>query len=106
LLVFRTRKEVQILNINQSFVSRIKTSGIKNNQILSLSVEKEEVERCKELILQYGLLTPPVIGDFSDGKKVVLAGECEFLALKKLGIQDVEAITISITEEEAPKISF
>jgi ParB-like chromosome segregation protein Spo0J len=97
---------VKNLSTNQGLISRISTTEIKNNQILTLSVDKEDVQRCTDVILQYGLLTPPVIGDFSDGRKVVLAGECEFLALKKLGVKDVDAITIQISAEEAPKISL
>lgn len=98
---------MNFLSINEGLIRRIQTKEVKNNQILTLSVAKEDIERCTEVIQQYGLLTPPVVGDFPDGRKVVLSGECEFLALRNLGIKDVDAITIAIfDEEEAPKISL
>jgi ParB family chromosome partitioning protein len=90
----------------QGVISRIETCGIKNNQILALSVEKRDVERCEDVIREYGLLTPPVVGSFGNGGRIVLSGECEMLALRGMGIKSVDAVTIPINEEEAPKISL
>jgi len=90
----------------QGYISRIETCGIRNNQILGISVENKDVERCADVIRTYGMLTPPVVGSFKDGGRVLLSGECEMLALKRLGVKDVDAVTIPISEDEAPKLSL
>jgi ParB family chromosome partitioning protein len=98
---------VKVLKQMQGIISRVETCGIKNNQILALSVNKQDIERCEEVIREYGLLTPPVVGSFGNGKQIVLAGECEMLALKGMGIKSVDAVTIAIDkEEDVSKISL
>jgi ParB family chromosome partitioning protein len=88
-------------------LTRVQTSCVQDNQVLALSVDRQDLDRCTQVIRQYGLLMPPVVGDFSDGTRMVLSGECEFLALREMGIQSVEAVTVSITEkEEGNKLSL
>jgi ParB family chromosome partitioning protein len=96
----------EIMENVQRVISRIETCGIKNNKILALSVEKQDVERCSAVIKEYGLLIPPVVGNFGNGSRIVLSGECEILALKGMGVKNVDVVTIPISEEEAPKISL
>ena len=87
--------------------TRVETSCVQDNQVLALSVNRQDVDRCSKIIRQYGLLTPPVVGSFADGTRLVLAGECEFLALREMGIKNVEAITVPISERyEGDKLSL
>ncbi|MDD4347457.1 MAG: ParB/RepB/Spo0J family partition protein [Desulfitobacteriaceae bacterium] len=78
----------------------METAFVKDNQVLSLSVNRQDVERCARVIREYGLLTPPVIGDLPDGTRLVLSGECEFLALREMGVRNVEAVAVPILEEQ------
>lgn len=81
-------------------ITRVETACVKDNQVLSLSVNRQDVERCARVIRQYGLLTPPVVGDLPDGTRLVLSGECEFLALREMGVKNVEAVAVPISEEQ------
>lgn len=83
----------------EQLITRVETACVKDNQVLSLSVNRQDVERCARVIREYGLLTPPVVGDFPDGTRMVLSGECEFLALREMGIRSVEAVAVPILEE-------
>ena len=87
--------------------TRVETSCVQDNQVLALSVNRQDVDRCSKVIRQYGLLTPPVVGSFADGTRMILAGECEFLALREMGIKNVEAISVPISEKyEGDKLSL
>lgn len=81
-------------------ITQVETACVKDNQVLSLSVNRQDVERCARVIRQYGLLTPPVVGDFPDGTRLVLSGECEFLALREMGMRSVEAVAVPMLEEQ------
>ena len=48
-------------------ITWVETARVKDNQVLSLSINRQDVERCARVIRQYGLLTPPVVGDFPGG---------------------------------------
>jgi len=79
-------------------ITWVETACVKDNQVLSLSVNRQDVERCARVIRQYDLLTPPVVGDFPDGTRLVLSGEFEFLALREMGVRSVEAVAVPILE--------
>lgn len=90
---------------NQIF--KVDTNCIKDNQVLAMSVNRQDVERSTRVIRQYGLLMPPVVGNFSDGTQLVLSGECEIMALKEMGIKSVDAVTVPIVaSDEGDKISL
>ncbi|AGL03222.1 ParB/RepB/Spo0J family partition protein [Desulfoscipio gibsoniae] len=84
----------------ERLITQVETACVKDNQVLSLSVNRHDVERCARVIREYGLLTPPVVGDFPDGTRMVLSGECEFLALREMGVRSVEAVAVSVLEEQ------
>lgn len=84
----------------QNQIFQVDTTCIKDNQVLALSVNRQDVERCTRIIRQYGLVTPPVIGNFKDGTKLLLSGECEFMALKEMGVTNVEAVAVPISLSE------
>jgi ParB family chromosome partitioning protein len=94
--------------MNQTYgnIAQVDTAYVKDNQTLALSVHHQDVERCQQVIREYGVLTPPVVGSFSNGTHVILSGECEFLALRELGIRNVEVVAVPIDEDEAPKLSL
>lgn len=85
---------------SERLITWVETACVKDNQVLSLSVNRQDVERCARVIRQYGLLTPPVVGDFPDGTRLVLSGECEFLALREMGVRSVEAVAVPVMEEQ------
>lgn len=95
------------MNEVQNQIFRVDTTCIKDNQVLAMSVNRQDVERCTRVIRQYGLLTPPVVGNFKDGTQLVISGECEFMALKEMGVKKVDAVSVPIVEdEEGDKLSL
>lgn len=91
----------------EGYIARVETACVQDNQVLALSVNRQDIDRCTKVIRQYGLLTPPVVGSFADGTRLLLSGECEFLALREIGIKSVDAVTVPITEEnEGDKLSL
>jgi ParB family chromosome partitioning protein len=88
-------------------IARVETACVQDNHILALSVNRRDVDRCVKVIRQYGLLSPPVIGELEGGGQILLSGECEFLALREIGMKSVEAVTIPITgKDEGDKLSL
>jgi len=88
-------------------ITRVETAYVQDNKLLALSVNRQDIERCTKVIYQYGLLTPPVVGSFADGAQMLLSGECEFMALREMGIKSVEAVTVPISEKnEGDKLSL
>lgn len=88
-------------------ITRVETTYVQDNKLLALSVNRQDIERCIKVIRQYGLLTPPVVGSFADGAQLLLSGECEFMALREMGIKSVEAVTVPISEKnEGDKLSL
>ena len=88
-------------------ITRVETTYVQDNKLLALSVNRQDIERCMKVIRQYGLLTPPVVGSFADGAQLLLSGECEFMALREMGIKSVEAVTVPISEKnEGDKLSL
>lgn len=86
---------------------QVETSCVQDNRVLALSVGRQDIDRCVKVIRQYGLLTPPVVGDLAGGGQVVLSGECEFLAMREIGAKSVDAVTVPIGEkEEGDKLSL
>jgi len=91
----------------QNQIFKVDTTCIKDNQVLAMSVNRQDVERCSRVIRQYGLLMPPVVGNFKDGTQLVISGECEFMALKEMGVKKVDAVSVPIIEdEESDKLSL
>lgn len=85
----------------ERIITQIETAYVKDNQVLSLSVNRQDVERCARVIREYGLLTPPVVGDFPDGTRMVISRECEFWALQAEGFKNLEEgqeVTFDIVE--------
>jgi len=96
-----------VMKDKEGHITRVETACVQDNQVLALSVNRQDIERCTKVIRQYGLLTPPVVGSFADGTRLLLSGECEFLALREIGIKSVDAVTVPITEEnEGDKLSL
>jgi ParB family chromosome partitioning protein len=88
-------------------IARVETACVQDNHILALSVNRRDVDRCAKVIRQYGLLSPPVIGKLDGGDQILLSGECEFLALREIGVKSVEAVTVPITgKDEGDKLSL
>lgn len=88
-------------------IFKVDTTCIKDNQVLAMSVNRQDIERCSRVIRQYGILMPPVIGNFKDGTQLVLSGECELMALKEMGIKSVDAVAVPIVaEEEGDKLAL
>ena len=84
----------------KSRIDRVNPALVQDNQVLALSVNRQEVEQSTHFIREYGLLTPPVVGQLQDGTCRVLAGEREFLALRELGSRTAEAVVVFVEESE------
>ena len=89
-------KEVQ--SQRKSRIDQVDPSLVQDNQVLALSVNRQDVEQSAHFIREYGLLTPPVVGQLHDGTCRVLAGEREFLALREMGSRTAEAVIVFIEE--------
>jgi ParB family chromosome partitioning protein len=79
---------------------------IRNNEKLGISVHEDDIQMCQNIIEQYGMLTPPVVGLFPDGQKMLLSGECEFLTLKKMGLKEMTTVNIPVEEKDTSKVSL
>lgn len=80
---------------------------MQDNSHLALSVTENDISRCTKAIRQYGLLSPPVVGRLDDGTQAIISGECEFLALREMGVRTVEAIEIALNQkDEGNKLSL
>lgn len=85
----------------------VELATIRNNNYLSLTTTKKDVDRTAKTIRDYGLLTPLVIHPDKKGGHVVISGECELEALRKIGIKKIEAVVVACTDNiEANKLSL
>lgn len=91
----------------KSCITRVDPSLVKDNQVLALSVNRQDVDRSVHFIREYGLLMPPVIGQLQDGSCKVLSGEREFMALREMGVRTTEAVMVLVgAQEEMDKLSL
>jgi ParB family chromosome partitioning protein len=104
---FATIGGQQVPKSHEGRFAQVETACVQDNHVLALSVNRQDIDRCINVIRQYGLLVPPVIGDMGDKGQMVLSGECEFLALREIGIKRAEAVTVPIGEKgEGDKLSL
>ena len=91
----------------KSRITRVDPSLVKDNQVLALSVNRQDVDRSVHFIREYGLLMPPVIGQMQDGSCKVLSGERELMALREMGVRTTEAVMVLAgAQEEMDKLSL
>jgi len=84
-------------------LQRIKTDDVRPNS-MPLS---QKVETCKKLISQYGMLAPPVVGDFGDGTKTLLYGDCELKAMIEMKTDYAESMVVSLKDKaEGDKLAL
>ena len=84
----------------KSRIGRVDPALVQDNQVLALSVNRQEVDQSIHFIREYGLLTPPVVGQLRDGSCRVLSGEREFLALREMGVRTTDAVMVLVREQE------
>jgi len=88
-------------------VKEVEMATICSNNYLSLTTTEKDVDRCAKAIREYGLLTPLVIRPTINGGHVVISGECELEALRKIGVKKVEAVVVNCNDNtEADKLSL
>ena len=91
----------------KSRIEQVNPALVQDNQVLALSVNRQEVEQSTHFIREYGLLTPPVVGQLQDGTCKVLAGEREFLVLREMGSRTAEAVIVFVEEtDEMDRLSL
>lgn len=91
----------------QCVFKEVELATIRNNNYLSLTITKKDVDRCAKTIREYGLLTPLVIRPSGKGGHVVISGECELEALRETGIKKIEAVVVDCDDKiEANKLSL
>ncbi len=94
-------------NRPKSRIEQVNPALVQDNQVLALSVSRQEVEQSAHFIREYGLLMPPVVGQLHDGTCKVLAGEREFLALREMGSRTAEAVIVFVDEtDEMDRLSL
>ena len=88
-------------------LKEVELSTVRNNNYLSLTTTEKDVDRCMKTIREYGLLTPLVIHPDNKGGHVIISGECELEALRKIGIKKIEAVVVDCNDKiEANKLSL
>lgn len=88
-------------------VKEVEIATIRSNNYLSLTTTEKDVDRCAKAIREYGLMTPLVIRPTVKGGHVVISGECELEALRKIGIKKIEAVVVDCNDNtEADKLSL
>jgi len=84
-------------------LQKIKTDAVRPNSTPST----REIDTCKKLMRQYGILAPPVVGDFGDGTKALLYGDCELKAMIELETDHAESIVVTLKDKtEGDKLSL
>lgn len=63
--------------------------------------EDEELERLKESIAEYGILTPLIVRPKTDGTLEIISGHRRKLAAALLGLQQIPTIIRELSDEEA-----
>ncbi len=95
------------MNTTQCRIQELELSGIRNNNLLSISIQDKDVDRCTKAIRKYGLLNPLVVHLCEDGSHRIIAGECELLALREMDTQKTEAVVVDcLNPTEANKLSL
>lgn len=88
-------------------VKKVDIATIRSNNYLSLTTTEKDVDRCAKAIREYGLMTPLVIRPINNEGHVVISGECELAALRKIGFKKVEAVVVDCNNNtEADKLSL
>ena len=91
----------------KSHIARVDPALVKGNQVLALSVNRQDVDRSVHFIREYGLLMLPVVGQLQDGSCRVLSGEREFMALREMGVRTTEAVMVLVdAQEDMDKLSL
>jgi ParB family chromosome partitioning protein len=80
-------------------IERMDVACVQADQILSIGVNGRDIERCKHAAKEFGALIPPVVGRLPGGERVVLAGGCEFAALREMGAREMSAAAVDIPDE-------
>jgi len=78
-------------------IRQMDPAGVRDNQILSMSSDSGDIERCGRIISAYGVYRPPVVGRFSDGSQMIVSGECEFQGLREIGARTMEAVAVDVS---------
>ena len=89
-------------------IQKLNVSTIRDNDLLSISIENKDIDRCEKTIREYGgLLTPLVVRALDNGSHMLVSGECELLALQNVGMSTIEAIIVDCENDaEANKLSL
>lgn len=88
------------VNRPKSRTEQVNPALMHDNQVLALSVNRQEVEQRTRFIREYGLLTPPVVGQLHNGTCKVLTGEWEFLSLREMESRTAEAVIVFVDETD------
>jgi ParB family chromosome partitioning protein len=88
-------------------IEKMDVACVQADPVLSIGVDGRDVERCRRAAEEFGALTPPVVGRLPGGGRVVLAGGCEFAALREMGAREMSAAAVDIRGEgDGAKISL
>jgi len=96
------------MNKTKYKIQKLNVSTIRDNDLLSISIENKDIDRCEKTIREYGgLLTPLVVRALDNGSHILVSGECELLALQNVGMSTIEAVIVDCEDDaEANKLSL
>jgi ParB-like chromosome segregation protein Spo0J len=81
-------------------VKEMEVATVQGNKTLATGLEHRAVERCKDAIGRLGVLHTPVIGATKEGKRMLLSGQCELVALRELGVRKMDAVEVDMPSED------
>ena len=88
-------------------IEKMDVACVQANQVLAMSVNGRDIERCNRAAKEFGALTPPVVGKMPGGGRIVLSGGTEFAALREMGAREMNAVAVDIqSEDDGAKISL
>jgi len=79
-------------------VREMDVAAIEGSQAMAAGVDRQAIERCKDAVEKLGVHHTPVVGTTQGGKRMLLSGQCELIALRELGVKKMEVIEIDMTD--------
>jgi ParB family chromosome partitioning protein len=94
-----TKGDGAVLGKEAFQIEKMDVACVQADEILSMGVYGRDIELCKRAAKEFGALAPPVVGRLPGGARVVLAGGCEFAALREMGAREMSAAAADIGGE-------
>jgi len=80
-------------------VRQISSSVIKSDKNLAISINTNDIDRKKNLIKQYGLISLPVVSEDLEGSFSLIKGESDLWAIRELGIDSTDVVVVDAKDQ-------